>query len=296
MMRGLSLLVAALLAASGARAEGQLNLVTFANTTPLSSNPELARRMLRPLEFAKLEEMLAKGAKLAAQPVDPAKETFALYVPARKPANGYGLLVFVPPWDAARLPDGWGAALDASGTIFVAAAKSGNDQSVLARREPLALIGEANVASRYTVDPARVFVGGFSGGARVALRLALGYPDVFRGAILDAGSDAIGTPALPLPPRDLFATFQERSHLVFVAGDNDTLVTAANARTLASLSAWCVFGTDLRTAMNGGHDAMDGAELADALALLAKPSAVDVAKLATCRAGIESALATAETP
>lgn len=276
---------AALLAlVSPARAEGTLGIVTFTDTSPLSSNRELARRMMPAADYVKLEDMLAHGAKLALQPVDPAKETFALYVPAHMPANGYGLLVFVPPWNAARLPDGWGDALDASGTIFVAAANSGNDASVLARREPLALIAEANVAARYRLDPARIAIAGFSGGARVAERLALGYPDVFRGAILDAGSDPIGTATLPLPPADLFRTFQETSHLVFVAGDNDRLVTTANAQTLAALERWCVFASDARTAMHGGHDAMDGATLASALDLLDRPTAVDPAKLARCRA------------
>ena len=49
-----------------------------------------------------------------------------------------------------------------------------------------------NVMKRYAVDPQRVFVSGFSGGARVAMRLALAYPDLFRGALMDAGSDPIG--------------------------------------------------------------------------------------------------------
>jgi hypothetical protein len=267
--------------------EAALGLVTFAETSPLSGNLELARRMLRPLEYAKLQQVLARGAKLAGQPVDPAQETFALYVPARRPAGGYGLVVFVPPWNRARLPDGWSAVLDTSGTIFVSAAKSGNDQSVLARREPLALVAEVNVAKRYPVDPARVYIAGFSGGSRVALRLALGYPDIFRGAILDAGSDPIGTAAIPLPPRALFEKFQETTQLVFIAGSDDSGATAANARTFRSLDQWCVFGVNARSQMNEGHDAMDGAALATALDLLAKPAAVDATKLAACRAGLE---------
>jgi pimeloyl-ACP methyl ester carboxylesterase len=64
-------------------------------------------------------------------------------------------------------------------------------------------------------------VGGFSGGARVALRIALGYPDVFRGAILNAGSDPIGDSATPLPPRELFAGFQEEARLIYITGEKD---------------------------------------------------------------------------
>jgi pimeloyl-ACP methyl ester carboxylesterase len=52
-----------------------------------------------------------------------------------------------------------------------------------------------------------------SGGSRVALRLALGFPDVFRGAFLNAGSDPIGDAQTPLPPAELFSRFQEMTRL-----------------------------------------------------------------------------------
>ncbi|MGH6876154.1 MAG: hypothetical protein ACREHV_02120, partial [Rhizomicrobium sp.] len=269
---------------------GTLSNVTFSDYSPLSSNAELARRMLSPLKNAQLEQMLAHGARLREQPIDLAQETFALYVPARAPANGYGLIVFVPPWDSARLPDGWGAVLDQYGIVFVTAAQSGNDQSVLARREPLALLAEANVAARYPVDPARIYVGGFSGGSRVALRLALGYPDVFRGAILDAGSDPIGTAATPLPPRDLFQRFQESTHLVYLAGDQDTAAIAEDAASMHAMRDWCVFGVDERTTMGSGHDAIGATALSRALDLLAAPVAPDEARLASCRTAIETEL------
>src|SRR5207302_469453 len=91
----------------------------------------------------------------------------------------------------------------------------------LARREPLALLAAHNLMRRYPVDPERVYVGGFSGGARVAMRLALGYPDLFRGAILNAGSDPIGGAEIPLPPRELFMRFQSSTRIVYVTGERD---------------------------------------------------------------------------
>jgi hypothetical protein len=51
------------------------------------------------------------------QPIDLAQERFAVYVPAHSPAEGYGLLVFVPPWENAMLPRGWAAILDRHGVI-----------------------------------------------------------------------------------------------------------------------------------------------------------------------------------
>jgi poly(3-hydroxybutyrate) depolymerase len=77
--------------------------------------------------------------------------------------------VFVPPWHDARLPVGWTAVLDRYHVIFVSAARSGNEETVLGRREPLALLAEHNVLARYPVDPQRVYLAGFSGGALVYL-------------------------------------------------------------------------------------------------------------------------------
>jgi predicted esterase len=267
---------------------GTLSDVTFTKYSPLSSNAELARRLLSPLKNARLQKMIAGGARLGEQPVDLPQEKFAVYVPPRMPAAGYGLIVFVPPWNVARLPDGWGPVLDQYGMIFVSAARSGNDQNVLARREPLALLAEANVAQRYHLDPARIVIAGFSGGSRVALRIALGYPDIFRGVILNAGSDAIGNAAVPLPPRDLFARFQETTHLVYLTGDQDRNVMATGTASLHSLRDWCVFDVDQRTTMGGGHDAIDGAALSRALDILAEPPDADSARLAQCRAAIDS--------
>lgn len=277
------------LASGLAETGGSLSDVTFATYSPLASNVELARRLLSPLKNVQLQKLLAGGARLRDQPVDLAQEKFALYVPPHEPAAGYGLIVFVSPWDAARLLDGWGPVLDQYGMIFVTAAKSGNDQNALARREPLALLAEANVAARFHLDPARIYVAGFSGGSRVAMRIALGYPDIFRGAILNAGSDAIGNAVTPLPPRELFMHFQETTHLVYLTGDHDTGGTiSADAGSLRSMQDWCVFHVDQRTIMNTGHDAIGAGSLSHALDILAEPQETDAPKLASCRAAIET--------
>ena len=162
---------------ASAWAEGAAPDATFTLTTPLSSNPEMARRLLTPLTAAELPKRLARAGKaLAEQPVDPGHERFAVHVPPTEPPGGYGLLVFVAPWPEATVPSSWVGVLDRFGIIFVSAARSGNDQSVLGRREPLALLAAANVLTRYRIDPDRVYVGGLSGGSRVALRLARRAP------------------------------------------------------------------------------------------------------------------------
>jgi hypothetical protein len=252
----------------------------------------MARRLLSPLTASQLPQLLARsGSRLREQPVDLAQETFVLFVPAgQPPPRGYALLVFIPPWSAAKVPDGWGAVLDQYGVIFVTAARSGNDTRALGRREPLALLAEQNVVKRYPVDPQRITIAGFSGGSRIALRLALGYADVFRGAILNASADPIGDAAMSLPPKDIFLQFQNSTHLVYVTGDRDIINHSFDAASKGSLRDWCVFDVDDQTEHGVGHDVMTPAALGKALGALATPEQPDPEKLAACRAGIESDL------
>lgn len=285
-----AVLVFGLLCAPQSRA-GTTSHETFKETTPLAGNAEIGRRMISPLQAAAIPQMLAKeNAAMADQPVDPSKETFAIYVPAQMPPEGYGLLVFIPPTKIARVPDDWAAPLDARGFIFVAPANAGNDASVLGRRVPLALIAEHNIAKRYKLNPDRIFIGGFSGGARVALRIALAYPDVFHGALMDEGADPIGTTVIPIPPKDLFEKFQSATRLVYVASDDDELHLAMDTASKQSLHDWCVFNVREQIAGAGGHEAADRETFANALDSLFLPANADASALAACRSGIESEL------
>lgn len=266
--------------------------VTFIAYPGYARNGELLRRFRSPLTAMRIEASLANHPGiLRARPLDPARERFALYVPTGPvPSNGYGLLVFVSPWDDGRVPAQWIPVLDRTHTIFVSAARSGNDADVFNRREPLALVAAYNVMQRYRTDPKRVYVGGFSGGSRVALRLALGYADVFRGALLDAGSDPIGTAQIPLPPADLLQRFQQSSRIVFLTGDLDALRQTQQARAGESLRRWCVFDAASITLLRTGHVLADAAGFARALDALKHETVPDARKLATCNAGIETAL------
>ena len=267
-----------------------LNPVVFDTTTPPSTNLELARRMLTPLTAAQLPALLARAdSGLRAQPLDPSKEQFVVYVPSQKPEHGYGLLVFIPPWEDARLPDGWGPVLDRYGMLFVSAARSGNPENVLARRVPLAIIAEQNMVRRYPVDPARIYIGGFSGGSRVALHMALAYSDLFRGALLDAGSDPVGNAALPLPPKALVDSFQTE-RFVYLTGNQDIIALGMAAESRHSLRDWCAFDTANLGIPQTGHRVADPFHLSRALDLLEQPDPPDAARLAECRAGLESQL------
>jgi pimeloyl-ACP methyl ester carboxylesterase len=299
-LNGLAIVLAAILAPAVARAEpapspqptGLQSDIPFTETSPYSRNVEMARRLATPLEVLRLNQNLARrGALLGDQPVDPAAERFTLYVPATAPPHGYGLVVFVPPWPEARLPDGWAAALDKQGVIFVTPAGAGNDEAVLGRRDPLALIAAQNVLDRYLVDPMRVYVAGFSGGSHTAQELALGYPDLFRGVLLIAGSDPIGEAHRPPPSGGLFSRFQAGSRIVYLTGASDAERLEMDDASQASMRAWCQFDVASINPPGLGHATPSGADFALALRALETPKPPDPAKLAACQAGVERQLA-----
>jgi hypothetical protein len=275
-----------------APAGGQtLNGVSFSRYTEHSENSERARRLLSPFAAARLQSDLARsGSTLAGQPLNVAEEKFILYLPALRPKNGFGLLVFVPPWQDARIPPGWAAVLDRYGMIFVSAARSGNEESAFDRREPLALLAADNVMAQYPVDQEHVYIGGFSGGSHVALRVALGYPDLFRGVMLNAGSDPIGDREIALPARELFLKFQGTTHIAYVTGERDAAHAAEDMISVRSMHRWCVFNTDSQTEFRAEHAVAGAAALSRALRYLQEGAQVGPERLAKCRAGIDGEL------
>jgi dienelactone hydrolase len=261
--------------------------------SPLSSNLEMLRRFASPFDArTALQDLARSGKRMAEQPVTLEEERFTVYIPTNMPPDGYGLLVFVSPSDQPGLPQGWAEALDRFGVIFVSAARSGNRQNTRTRREPLALLAAENLRRLYKVDPHHIWVGGFSGGSQVAMLLALGYPDLFHGALLDAGSDEIGSAERPLPPRQLFQQFQESSRLIYVTGADDAINLALDRSSRRSMQDWCVFALDTETTPWQGHQVIGAASLSQALEQLSMPVDPDWDRLLACRSTIEAELNT----
>jgi pimeloyl-ACP methyl ester carboxylesterase len=272
--------------------------VVFTHYSPLTRSDELRRRLLSPLNALRASRKLAQsGRVLRDQTIDMAQERFAVYVPdAPAPAGGYALLVFVSPWPQAVVPQRSIPALNRHHMIFVSAAHSGNDADVMDRRIPLALLAEWNVTQRYRVDPSRVYIGGFSGGSRVALRIALDFPDVFHGALLDAGSDPIGNAQIPLPARELFQRFQNSTRLVYLTGKQDDANLAQDVRSRQSMRDWCVFNLDDAGSgmLHTGHQLAGPAAIEHALTVLDKPLPPFSAAHAGCRRDLDRSLAAKE--
>jgi dienelactone hydrolase len=288
----------ALLAVAALRAESAdppRQLVAFDRYGDPSSYGELARRLLSPFEAEQfMRRLAASGGKPASQPLDLAREQFLVHVPPVEPESGYGLLVFVPPWQQAGLPGHWVPILDQRAMLFVTAARSGNKEGVMDRREPLALLATINVMQRYRIDPRRVYIGGFSGGSRIALRLALGYPDLFRGALLNAGSDVIGNgmaePPVPLPPRELLYRFQEHSRLVYLTGERDPEHIADDQQSVQSLATWCIYDRYQFQLPRVEHSVADATGFARALDALDGREDADRSRLGRCRDALQAEL------
>jgi hypothetical protein len=264
---------------------GLQNDVVFSEYSPLARSDELMRRFLSPLTEDDLTQRATRAGRVFdQQAVDLSKERFALFVPVSPPPPaGYALMVFVPPWDKALVPPEWIPVLERQGTIFVTAANSGNTADILQRRDPLALLGAYNVMQLYPVDPSRVYIGGMSGGSRVALRIALSYPDLFRGAFLHSGSDPIGNIQAPLPTANLFRKFQESSRLVFFTGQTDITNLYQDDDSRQSLRQWCVFDLYDEMIPFVGHELGAGHDFEHALLALQKHFAINPDTLATCR-------------
>jgi hypothetical protein len=122
--------------------------------------------------------------------LDPAKERYFVHIPeSYTGTTPYGLIVFIDAGDqVGGLPDGWASVLDGRKFLFVEAESSGNDQ-YRSRRLGLAVLGALEMMSRYRIDPRRVYVSGYSGGARMAGFLGFFQPDIFRGTIQNCGAD-----------------------------------------------------------------------------------------------------------
>ena len=100
-------------------------------------------------------------------------------------------------------------------------------------RVGLALDAAYNAARYYEIDPERVYVGGYSGGGRIATALTLFYPEVFRGGLFVYGVDfyrrisvpdrpgSDWLPWFPVPPKATLSQLRDDSRLVLLTGDRD---------------------------------------------------------------------------
>ena len=160
-------------------------------------------------------------------------ESFEVYVPMSiEPGEPRGGLVWVSPGKSGAPPRTWASVLDRHGVVWIGANDSGNRGSP-PDRVNLALDAAAHLLRLLEARRAPVFIGGFSGGARIASEVALLYPDVFSGGMFVGAADyfrfvqssdprwSAWEPTFPSPPGNLLDLARSRGRYVLLAGSRD---------------------------------------------------------------------------
>ena len=169
------LLIAAIITATARAADGELPpFAPGAHTIQFTESPVQADA--EELKF-RLHSVEDPG------PFDIRKEQFQLLVPkSYRPEEAWGLFIWISASDSPKIPEEWEAVLAARKLLFVGAFQAGNPRNIFDRMR-MAVDADVGMRKRYRIDPRRVYVSGFSGGARVASMLGVAYPDLFTGTI-----------------------------------------------------------------------------------------------------------------
>jgi dienelactone hydrolase len=121
--------------------------------------------------------------------LDPDEEiSFQVYLPDNESTEIPGVFVYVSPMKTGRIDSRWREVMDQQNLIYIAADRSGNKIPTI-RRMVLATLAVQALGQEHEFDTDHISISGFSGGGRVASRLATQYPEVFTGAIYICGVD-----------------------------------------------------------------------------------------------------------
>ncbi len=172
-----------------------------------------------------------------------------------------GVLVYISPSNSGKMPRSWLRLPESHNFIWIGADKSGNRIAV-ARRVTMALFAVSVANDRYKIDGRRIYLSGFSGGARVAGLVAAAYPQIFRGDIYIGGAE---TWEDELTPATLEAMQQNR--YVFIVGSDD-----GNRRMVrdvaAKYKAAGIGNIELNIIAHLGHELPKSRDMDDALNFL----------------------------
>ena len=215
LLASLPVFVAAQPESGGKIKEGQRSPVTFKEGTPMAGADQLKMRL-----------------RSAETPValDLSRERYEVIVPrSHKKDVPHGLFIWISPNDQCGLPADWEKVLADRKLIFIGALGAGNGREVFGRMQ-LAITANDQMRQLYTIDPARVYVSGHSGGSRVASMLAVAYADMFSGAVCfmganfffpTQGKDGTNYEARYIPHPEIATHAQNESRIVLVTGDKD---------------------------------------------------------------------------
>jgi len=117
------------------------------------------------------------------QNYDSTKQRFELYVPAGADSKTAApLILFVSPSQKGTGLSQFRTLCDREGIVFASPHQAGNQTSG-ARRVRIVMDTLDEVRRRIKIDPDRTYIGGFSGGGRIAMTIATALPEYFGGVI-----------------------------------------------------------------------------------------------------------------
>ena len=185
------------------------------------------------------------------------KIIFHVRVPPGK--GPHGVLVFIHPGHNAEPMPGWAEVLDRRDLIYIAAEGFGNDKPGN-QRALVALLALKHLARTQRLADGRRYVGGMSGGGKMASQVLTLFPGFFDGALCIVG-------AVPIKPAKARVPEFADKRVVFMTGSEDFNhydVVAVHKRLLESkLAHSFLMDIDGFT-----HQYPDGAQLDAALELL----------------------------
>jgi hypothetical protein len=134
---------------------------------------------------------------------DSTKQTYELFVPERKDQKKpYGLVLFVSPGDGPTGFKQFEGPCKELGLLFVSVYGAGNSCPTK-KRVRIVLDVLDDVRRQFPIDPDRTYIGGFSGGGRIACAIAFALPEHFGGALpVCASGDVRQEPYLRQRVRD----------------------------------------------------------------------------------------------
>lgn len=137
--------------------------------------------------------------------------TFRVRMP---PGTGpHGVLVFVHPGFGAQPMPGWGEVLDRRDLAYIAAEGFGNDKPG-DQRALAALLALTHLSRTQRIDAARRYIGGMSGGGKMASQVMSLFPAFFDGALCIVGAN-------PIRPDARLAPQLAGKRVVFMTGSKD---------------------------------------------------------------------------
>ena len=157
----------------------------------------------------------AQQAELYGEVLEPDEPiNYQVYLPDNESTEKPGVFVYVSPMKTGRIDSRWREVMDEQNLIYIAADKSGNKIPTI-RRMVMATLAVRALGQDHAFDTDNINISGFSGGGRVASRLATQYPEVFTGALYICGVDFWKKDQTPRVERLI------QNRFVFLTGSRD---------------------------------------------------------------------------